>query len=97
MITKFFLITRTIFFFTVGQNNFGNKTPFFYCRSLRSTSGSSEDLRSETTTKPDAISLDLAASVIEDDPFEDQEGHAGQPQYSEAEGYFFILANSLPS
>ena len=56
---------------------------------MRSTSGSSEDLRSETTTKPDAISLDLAASVIEDDPFEDQEGHAGQPQYSEAGGYFF--------
>ena len=55
---------------------------------MRSTSGSSEDLRSETTTKPDAISLDLAASVIEDDPFADQEGHAGQPQYSEAEGYF---------
>ena len=73
------------------------KIPFFYCRSLRSTSGSSEDLRSETTTKPDAISLDLAASVIEDDPFEDQEGHAGQPQYSEAEGYFFILANILQS
>ena len=69
----------------------------FYCRSLRSTSGSSEDLRSETTTKPDAISLDLAASVIEDDLFADQEGHAGQPQYSEAEGYFFILANILPS
>ena len=64
---------------------------------MRSTSGSSEDLRSETTTKPDAISLDLAASVIEDDLFEDQEGHAGQPQYSEAEGYFFILANILLS
>ena len=73
------------------------KYHFFYCRSLRSTSGSSEDLRSETTTKPDAISLDLAASVIEDDPFEDQEGHAGQPQYSEAEGYFLILANILQS
>ena len=58
---------------------------------MRSTSGSSEDLRSETTTKPDAISLDLAASVIEDDPFADQEGHAGQPQYSEAEGYFFLF------
>ena len=68
----------------------------FYCRSLRSTSGSSEDLRSETTTKPDTISLDLAASVIEDDQdvFDGQAG--GQPQYSEAEGYLFILAKKFP-
>ena len=89
MTTKFFLVTRTIFFSQQVRTILVTKHHFFYCRSLRSTSRSSEDLRSETTTKPDAISLDLAASVIEDDPFEDQEGHAGQPQYSEAEGYFF--------
>merc|ERR1711997_1210896 len=28
-ISKFFSITRTFFFLTVGQNNFGNKIPFF--------------------------------------------------------------------
>ena len=57
---------------------------------MRSTSGSSEDLRSETTTKPDTISLDLTASVIEDDQdvFEGQAG--GQTQYSEAGGYFLF-------